>query len=82
MHFNFHNFPGEHDISDEFEAETFITKAKPYESDVHSKFHIRKGRGTMKYDVAILVMKTPVDFRNPRLRHIRSYSISIIYCDL
>ena len=76
--FKCHDFPGEHDISDESEAVTFITKAKPYRTQKHGKFYIRRARGTVKYDVAILELENPVDFTNPRLRHIRFYSIYIV----
>ena len=74
--FKFHDFPGEHDISDESEAETFITKAKYLETEIHPRFFIRRARGTVKYDVAILELENPVDFTNPRLQHIRCYSMS------
>ena len=38
---------------------------------VPRKFYIRLAQGTIKYDVAILVMETPVNFTDPRLGHIR-----------
>ena len=68
-------FSGEHDVSDEYETQTFITKANPLEIVVPRRFYIRPGQGTIIYDVAILVMENPVDFTNPRLRHIRYYII-------
>ena len=76
--FNFRDFPGEHDISDESEAKTFITKAKYLETGIHRRFFFRRGRGTLKYDVAILELENPVDFTDPRLQHIRCYSMSYL----
>ena len=62
---------GEHDISDEHEAETIITKAISWKTQIHRKFYIRLAQGTIKYDVAILEMENPVNFTDHRLRHIR-----------
>ena len=78
--FNCHDFIGEHDISSEYETPTFtfVTKAKPFETEIHRRFYIRRARGTVKYDVAILELENPVNFTNPRLEHIRFYSISIV----
>ena len=76
--FKCHDFPGEHDISDESEAVTFVTKAKYLETEIHRRFYIRRGQGKVKYDVAILELENPVNFTNPRLEHIRCYSISIV----
>ena len=40
---------------------------------------MRRGRGIIKYDVAILVLEEPVDFTNPRLGHIR-WSLLLFFC--
>ena len=72
-------FSGEHDVSDEYETQTFVTKANPLEIVVPRRFYIRPGQGTIIYDVAILVMENPVDFTNPRLRHIRYYIVYIMW---
>ena len=73
-------FSGEHDVSDEYETQTFITKANPLEIVVPRRFYIRPGQGTIIYDVAILVMENPVDFTNPSLRQIRHY-IQYLQCN-
>ena len=75
--FNCHDFIGEHDISSEYETPTFtfVTRAKPFRTQKHGKFYYRPARGTLIYDVAILELENPVNFTNPRLEHIRYFSI-------
>merc|ERR1712183_957625 len=39
--------------------------------DVHPNFFIRRSRGKIEYDVAILTLKTAIDFGNDKFKHIR-----------
>ena len=62
---------GEHDITDDSETVTVVSKAKPSERHRHPKFFIRRSEGKSNYDVAILELETPLDFTQGNISHIR-----------
>ena len=62
-------FPGEHNLTDHSESVTFVSKAKRTERKKHPQFYMKQAEGVIKYDVAILELETPIDFRN--FSHIR-----------
>ena len=53
---------GEHDIQDETESRTFVSKVVRREARPHPRFFIRRGQGTVKFDIGLLMLETPVDF--------------------
>ena len=60
---------GDHDLTRQDETDTFITRSVKTDIERHQKFHIRRGQGVLKYDVAILTLEQRVDFT--RFPHIR-----------
>ena len=62
-------FLGEHNLTDPSESVTFVSKAKRTERKKHPQFYIKQAEGILKYDVALLELETPIDFRN--YSHIR-----------
>ena len=60
---------GDHDVSKLYETVNFTTKAIDTELEKHPRFFIRRGRGQIKYDIAILTLERPVDFT--QFPHIR-----------
>ena len=71
-------FLGEHNLTDQSDSVTFVSKAKRTENEKHPQFFIKQAEGILKYDVAILELETPIDFRNyPHIR-CRNHSEKII----
>ena len=60
---------GEHDLSDDTETRTFVSKAVTREARAHPHFFIRPGQGKVKFDIGLLMLETPVDFE--KYPHIR-----------
>ena len=52
---------GKHDISDKYERGTIESKIIDFRD--HDLFFIRRGRGIIKYDITILTLEKPVDFK-------------------
>ena len=52
---------GKHDISDKYEGGTIESKIIDFRD--HDRFFIRRGRGIIKYDITILTLEKPVDFK-------------------
>ena len=73
--YRYFNYSGEHDLEDDKESDTFQYKADLMQVDVHPNFFIRRSRGKIEYDVAILTLKTAIDFGNDKFKHIRSVSL-------
>ena len=60
---------GEHDLSDDRESRTFVSKAVTREVRAHPHFFIRAGQGKVKFDIGLLMLETPVDFdKYPHIR--------------
>ena len=60
---------GEHDLSDDTETRTFVSKAVTREARAHPHFFIRPGQGKVKFDIGLLMLETPVDFdKYPHIR--------------
>ena len=62
---------GDHDVSNLYETANFTTKALDRELFKHPRFFIRRGRGEIKYDIAVLTLVQPVNFT--QFPHIRQY---------
>ena len=62
---------GEHDLSDDSETVTVVTKAKRTERKKHPKFFIRRYEGRSNYNVALLELEFPIDFSQSNMSHIR-----------
>ena len=62
---------GEHDLSDDSETVTVVTKAKRTERKKHPKFFIRLSEGKLNYDVGLLELEFPIDFSQSNMSHIR-----------
>ena len=60
---------GEHDVSRLYETVTHTSKAAELEMEKHPRFFIRRGKGVIKYDIALLTLEQPVDFT--QFPHIR-----------
>ena len=66
------NLSGEHDTEVENETVTFTSKAV---GATHPNFFYRLSTGTIKFDVALLTLETPIDFSNETFSHIRWVNI-------
>ena len=60
---------GDHDVSVQYETVGFTSKAIDTELEKHPRFFIRRGRGEIKYDIALLTLEQPVNFT--QFPHIR-----------
>ena len=56
-------------MSDRYESKTQTSKVVELEIEKHPRFYIRRGLGVIKYDIALLTLEQPVDFR--QFPHIR-----------
>ena len=68
---------GEHDMENENETVTFRSKAVRTLQLTHPNFYIRRARGKLDYDVGLLTLETPIDFRNKTYNHIRFVFLKI-----
>ena len=66
------NLSGEHDTEVSNETVTFTSKAV---GATHPNFFYRLSTGTIKFDVALLTLETPIDFSNETFSHIRWVNI-------
>ena len=62
---------GDHDLEDNSETVTIQTKAVVTELEAHPRFFLRRSTGVIKYDVGLLTLETPIDFKDKTLSHIR-----------
>ena len=62
---------GEHDLTDDSETVTVVSKVKATTRKKHPQFYIRRAEGISKFDVALLELETPLDFGEKNISHIR-----------
>ena len=63
-------FSGEHDLTNDSETVTFQSKIAGVGIS-HPRFYYRISVGVLNFDVGILTLETPIDFRNETYSHIR-----------